>query len=848
MWTRIGLVFPRIERGEGALLASLTALHFLVILSFTLARIARDGFLLSRMAVQHLPWVSLGLAAWMVLAAAAFGRLAAGRATHQALAGAFLATGLSLPLFALWFRAGGTGAAVAFYLWTGAYGLLLVSQFWLLANERLNAQQARRLFGPIGAGGVVGGLAAGAVASLPRRIAPELLLLVLAGIHVVAAGLASRSGIREEEKAPSRNDDVQEEGLRSALRRPYVRQLVLLFLAGGVASGVLDYVFKLALQTRTGDAARLTSLLGLFYGAQNLLALVAQLGIAGVVLARVGARHASILLPGGLFAGSVLTVFAPSFASVLGTRLYEATMRVSLARTASEFLFFPLPDGIRRPAKRFIDGVVARAGDAVAGLLVLGLIAIAGGTAPQLAALVAAVCLAWLALERMVDRSYAREVSLSIDRMLLPGARPGVSLQEAGALAELLPLLGSDNERRVLYALDQLQAVAPDALRERAEALLSHPSTAVRARALTLPALQGGRGQPPALPSQESGTEGPSGPTVVAPNRSAASAASAAPQLARRMLAVRLDDPDPVVRRAAFTSLAQAGERESVPLLVGRLAWPRDRADVRQALVTYGDRIVGTLGDALDDPHVPLAARREIPRVLALIGTQAAAFSLLRGIGHPRDVVLLQRTFWGLTRIRKNDDRIALPEPFARARIHEEVDVYLRILVQGARVADLPEGGARRLLARALAERLTQSRERVFRGLALLYAPRDLLRAHRGLISRNPRIRAQSLEFLDTVLLTADREVVRPLLDQGPEEDRVRRAASRVGLAGAPASAVLRELCASGDPWLRACALHAVGDLGFKDATDPVAAALRAPDPIVRETAAWARRQIEEPA
>jgi HEAT repeat protein len=844
MWRAVRALVPRVEAGEGALVSSLTALHFLVILAFTLARIARDGFLLSRMPVTRLPYVSLALAAFMVVGGAGFTRLAGGSATHRALVRALLATGASLPLFAIWFRAGGAGAAVAFYLWTGTYGLLLVSQFWLLANERVNAQQARRLFGPIGAGGVLGGLAAGLFASLPRPSGPQLLLLVLAGVHVVAAALASRSGVREEEKAPARAEDVREEGLASALRRPYVRQLVVLFFVGAVASGVLDYLFKAALQGRTGDAARLTSLLGLFYGAQNVLALVAQLGVTSVVLSRLGARHASVLLPGGLAAGSLLTALSPSFGGVLGTRLYEATMRVSLARTASEFLFFPLAEGIRRPAKRFIDGVVARAGDAGAGLLVLAVIALEGGTVPQLAVVVAVVSLAWLVLERVVDSLYAREVSLSLDRMLLPGARPSVLLEEAGAVAELVPLLESGDERRVLYALDQLQAVAPEVLRERCDALLSHPSVAVRARALTIPTLQALSTPTPSAASVTS----QAGPTSSDAVSKPGAMASLATDARRRLLPVLLDDPDPELRRAAFTSLAVAGERESVPLFVGRLGWPRDRADARAALVRYGDRIAGMLGDSLDDPQLPLRSRREIPRVLALIGTQTAAFSLLRGTSRPRDPVLLQRTFWALTRIRKADDRVVLPEPIARRHVRDEVAVYLRLLVQGHAAAQLAAGPARSLLTRGLGERLAQSRELVFRGLALLYPPRDVLRAHRGFVSPNPRIRAQSLEYLETALLSRDLEAVRPLLDTSPEGERVRRAAVRLGLADAPLSAILRELGSSEDRWLRICALYAIGELGLAEAAEPLVSALRAPDPVVRETAAWASRRMEAPA
>ncbi|MCI0400713.1 MAG: hypothetical protein L0Z68_05365, partial [Gammaproteobacteria bacterium] len=159
-------LIPRVEREEAALVGSLSLLHFLIILAFTLARIARDGLFLSQLPAQYLPYVSLGLAVWMALAAHLFGRFTAGVAAHRTLSRATIGTGLSLVLFSVWLHFGSSAAAIAFYLWTGAYGLLLTSQFWILANERVNPRQARRLFGLIGAGGILGGIVGGTVASL----------------------------------------------------------------------------------------------------------------------------------------------------------------------------------------------------------------------------------------------------------------------------------------------------------------------------------------------------------------------------------------------------------------------------------------------------------------------------------------------------------------------------------------------------------------------------------------------------------------------------------------------------------------------------------------------------------
>src|SRR5262249_2927905 len=147
------------RRDEAALAGSLSLLHFLVILAFTLARIARDGLFLSQLPAQYLPYVSFGLAVWMVLASHLFGRFTAGVATHKALSRASAGTAISLVLFCAWLHFNRSVAPIAFYLWTGAYGLLLTSQVWILANERINPRQARRLFGVIGPGGILGGLA-----------------------------------------------------------------------------------------------------------------------------------------------------------------------------------------------------------------------------------------------------------------------------------------------------------------------------------------------------------------------------------------------------------------------------------------------------------------------------------------------------------------------------------------------------------------------------------------------------------------------------------------------------------------------------------------------------------------
>ncbi|MPY88017.1 MAG: hypothetical protein GEU99_08855 [Luteitalea sp.] len=838
-------LFPRIDQDEVHLVWSLGLLHFLVILAFTLARIARDGVLLSTVSVVYLPHISVGLAFFTALAVHLFDRLSAGVSSATVLSRAALVTGLSLALFSVWFRQDGPAAAIVFYLWVSAYGVLLVAQFWIVANEQLNPGRARRLFGLIGAAGIFGGMVAGLVAlQLGSVLSPQANLLVIAAVHLVMP-LAVRGLARTEEGSrgaqPAR---AAAQGSTSALRSPYVRLLVVLFLVAGVTSGVLDYQFKYALQQRSTDAHELTWLLGLFNAAQNVLALLAGLGLSSLLLSRVGVRVTSGLLPVGLLLGSGVIFMWPLLAPVFGTRLYEATLRASITRSAREFLFFPLRDEVRARVKRFIESVIDRASDAVAGLLVLGLNAVLAGTILQLAALTAVLVAVWIAVELIVTRAYSRELSFSVERMLGYQPPPAPIRHEPEAVASLVSLLDSSRENHVLYALDRLLAIDPEAVRERVTDLLKHPSAAVRFRVMASPELNAAavlrNAAVEAVPSVSSASDsglpqGPSPETSVTHVRGLPD---------RDGLEALLDDPDPEVRRASFRLVAATRERSYVPTLIARLEHTRQRKDAREALASYGTFIVGTLGDYLVDPRPSLRVRREIPRVLATIGGQDAAHSLLRAADCRDCPILLQRTLWALNRIRKNEARLFLPRVTIARHLHEDVDGYLRLMIYRSPLNGRTNGSALRLLHRAVTERLDQVHETIFRRLALLYPPRDILRARRGLGSVDARLRTPAREYLDSILTIDDRWMLAPLVEEAAEAERVRAAALRLQLEPPSLLQVLRVLLAGPDVWLRACALFMIGSGKLDELTDLVEESLGARDTTVRETALWARARL----
>ena len=77
------------------------------------------------------------------------------------------------------------------YFWAGVFGLVLVAEFWLLANDLFAAREAKRLFPIIGGGAILGGLVGGAVPGwLAKPLGAGNLLYIVAAELVVTAVLS----------------------------------------------------------------------------------------------------------------------------------------------------------------------------------------------------------------------------------------------------------------------------------------------------------------------------------------------------------------------------------------------------------------------------------------------------------------------------------------------------------------------------------------------------------------------------------------------------------------------------------------------------------------------------------
>jgi AAA family ATP:ADP antiporter len=308
------------------------------------------------------------------------------------------------------------------------------------------------------------------------------------------------------------------------------------------------------------------------------------------------------------------------------------------------------------------------------------------------------------------------------------------------------------------------------------------------------------------------------------------------------LLPVLIIDEDIEVARQAVRSAYRAATEELIPPLMIVLGRADLAEDAAEALARLGNRVVPTLSHALRSEEVPIEVRRELPSVLLRIGTseaeQALVSSLLESDGTVR-----HRVIASLNKLRAVRPDIRIDPSVLELLLAAEIAGHYRSYqVLGPLEVQFKRQDA---VIDALRHSMEQELERIFRLMALLLPQAGLHDAYVGVRSSNPTVRANALEFLDNVLKPELRQVLVPLLDSHVTvQERIDLANRLVGAPLETSDQAIATLLASDDPWLRSCAIQAVGTLQLRSLAPELKRYEDAADPLVREAVVAARARL----
>lgn len=491
----------KVRPGEARRVALMAALLFFLLAANNLIKIVRDSLFLSRFPIAQLPYVYLLAALVAGVLIATYTRYTVQLPLSRIILGSLawtIASVVGFWVLVVVFSAG--WVLYAYYVWSAIVGLVLVAQFWMLANGIFNPRDGKRLFGVVTAGGTVGatmgGLAAHWIAGTLAD-SKHLLWLVVAflvvALGLTAAVLREQQGDRlpSEPKDPANGDRRAgaESGVMATMfSSSYLKSIAALIFVSVVVSTLIDYQFKAAAKEAYPTADSLAQFFGSYYAWLGAVTLLAQLWLTGKLLVGLGLTPSLLVLPVTLFAASVGLLIWPGLAAATATRMAETTLRTSIHQSGMQILFLPIGDGIKKKVKVFLDVFTERLGDGIAAAIILSVALLAGGYAVALLSYFAlGLVLVWLALVYKARRGYLDALRTSLVYRDVSFASAPVDFTDRATLEAVFNSLDEKNEPAVRFALDLAEQMDRPFVATRLPlALLRHESAEVRRRALAL--------------------------------------------------------------------------------------------------------------------------------------------------------------------------------------------------------------------------------------------------------------------------------------------------------------------------------------------------------------------------
>jgi AAA family ATP:ADP antiporter len=556
-------------------------------------------------------------------------------------------------------------------------------------------------------------------------------------------------------------------------------------------------------------------------------------------------------------------------------------------------------------AKWFIDTVIWRLGDGLAGVVVLIFATYLHVAPQQLSWIILLLIVGWMAAVFIGGRQYLGVLQESISQHRLSAEQSSALALDRSTSELLASNLNVSDSKEILYALSFFEVERARTPHPVIRNLLEHPSGEIRQRALALLSASGDKsilpivekllkdreisvrteamlylvhhahvdpllllqelsefedfsvrsavaaylarpGEAQNLPVAQTILEQMAeekGEAAQKTRKEAARLAGMLPDSFDPLLSRLLQDPSSEVVREAIRSVGMLRKEASAPQLLKLLPDGAFHEDAALAIVTFGDSIVGRLGNCLRDPSAPREERREIPAVLAGIGTAAAAQVLLDNVMES-DATLRFKVISALNKLHRDHPETALDFQMLETVLAAEILGHYRTyqIMEAISASESADD----TVVKALEDSVQQELERIFRLLGLLYPRLDLHAVYLGLQSKDRTVYDNALEFLENVLKSPLRVTLVPLLDgRVTPKERARLADRLVHTKLESREQAVSELVSSEDPWLKSCGVYAIGSFHMNSLAGELDRCLGHADPLLRETARAAKLRLK---
>ena len=334
---------------------------FLIITAYYQLKPASRSLFLEVMGARQLPYVWIITAAVTVVFIWFYNRMVRQYARINVVMGTCVVISVFLLLYRWVLTSPNPVTAIGFYVFVDIIGVVLVEQFWSLANAIYSTTEGKSWYGFVGTGGLVGGVAGGSISAVlinqTSLKTPDLLLTASATIIVIfiLTWVMGRMGIYCESTPVHSPKSTKTSSLGKLIENHYLVLIGGILLVAQLVSPLIEYQFLNTIETAFPETDVRTAYLSAFFGVMSLVSIGVNLVITPVVHRVFGTIHGLLVQPLMIGLCSVFFMMSPSHFLIGVTKISDRGLSYSINRASKELLYVPIDPVLIYQAKAWLD-------------------------------------------------------------------------------------------------------------------------------------------------------------------------------------------------------------------------------------------------------------------------------------------------------------------------------------------------------------------------------------------------------------------------------------------------------------------------------------------------------------
>jgi len=385
-----------------------------------------------------------------------------------------------------------SGLLYFYYVSISLFGVLVTSQFWVIANIVFDLREAKRLFGFIGAGAIAGGIFGGYLTTILANsfgnsiviLTATILLLfslpIIFSIWKIRVNQLNKF-IKEERK--SKKKGLSQSSFQMVIKSKHLINLASIVGVSVIVAKLVDYQFNDMAHKVYQDPNKLASFFGFWFSSFNIISLLIQLFLTNRLLARYGVSRNLLLLPLGLFLGSALFFIFPELWVLILVKGVDGSFKQSINKASFELSMLPVSYETKKQAKPFIDVVVDSIATGIAGFLLIFIIKGLHVNTNYITMLILFFLLVWFFLIYRLRDSYFDTFRKNI-KELVSGNRKSKKTKRKESSEALMEVFQLGTDIEIITLLKHLNESKIDYFKPYIVKLLDHSSDRVKAEAI----------------------------------------------------------------------------------------------------------------------------------------------------------------------------------------------------------------------------------------------------------------------------------------------------------------------------------------------------------------------------